>query len=62
MLLLAEQISAGGFFSALWKFFVGFWGFALEHPFMVGFFIILCIGFGRIKGSPWHDSSQDYVP
>lgn len=62
MVLLAETMSAGGFFSALWKFFVGMFGFALEHPFMVGFFVVLCIGFSRIKGSSDHDSSQDYVP
>lgn len=54
-------MSVGGFLSALWKFFVGMLGFALEHPFLVGFFIFLCIGFSLIKGDPNHDSSQDFV-
>lgn len=61
MLLLAETMSVGGFFSALWKCIVGLFGFALEHPIMVGLFIFLCIGFSRIKGDPNHDSSQDFV-
>ena len=54
-------MSVGGFFSALWKCIVGLFGFALEHPFMVGLFIFLCIGLSRIKGDPNHDSSQDFV-
>ncbi len=60
MLLLAETASVGGFFSALWKFFVGMFGFALEHPFMVGLFVLLCIGIGKVKF--YGDHSRDCVP
>lgn len=60
MLLLTETMSAGGFFSAMWKFFIGFLGFALEHPFLVGIFILLCIGIGGVKF--YGDHSRDCVP
>ena len=60
MLLLAETMSVGGFFSALWKCIVGLFGFALEHPFMVGLFIFLCIGIGGVKF--YGDHSRDCVP
>ncbi len=59
MLLLAETMSVGGFFSALWKFFVGLFGFALEHPIMVGLFILICIGISKVKF--YGDHSGDFV-
>ncbi len=52
-------MSVGGFFSALWKFFVGLFGFALEHPIMVGLFILICIGISKVKF--YGDHSGDFV-
>lgn len=60
MLLLAETMSVGGFFSALWKFFVGLFGLIPEYPFIFLLIILLIVILCTVhfKG---HDSSNDFV-
>ncbi|GEM_PF-4408103 len=59
MLLLAETMSVGGFFSALWKFFIGLFGFTLEHPFISLLFILIVVGLSKVKF--YGDHSGDFV-
>lgn len=59
MLLLAETLSVSGFLSALWKFFIGLFGFALEHPFISLLFILIVVGLSKVKF--YGDHSGDFV-